>query len=378
MHMMQLPYSEDLNIGHLSRILDPSRTTNCYKFFWFQAILNKLTFEHTRFSFDELINEMIADAWYMVTEYHLHLGPCGVKDNLEEAVKYIGSVTTFRSSENRNMILAYLEKSDDRNLHNYKKELIKNVPYWLQSPFFVDINIERQERNKPQLLTHKINQQRRLLYYFELFQYMDTPIRMNEEWVPYLVNNKEILKGWLQLKLIHYLQSRNPSVPGIADKISPPQERKIEKVRDYWKLIINVRPEIRDIFGDIELADQKISIDHFVPWQYVAHDELWNLHPTTTTINSSKNNNLPSWEKYFEQFARIEYLSYKLSKENEAVRGAFDKVAKFHLNNDEIVRELYCDGLSEGDFRDRLDHMIRPVYDAAKNSGFREWVFEEA
>lgn len=76
-------------------------------------------------------------------------------------------------------------------------------------------------------------------------------------------------------------------------------------------------------------------------------------------------------------FARIEYLSYTLSKENEAVRGAFDKVAKFHLNNDEIVRELYCDGLSEGDFRDRLDHVIRPVYDAAKNSGFREWVFEE-
>ena len=63
--------------------------------------MNKLSLECTRFTYDELINEMIADAWYMVTEYHLHLGPNGVKDNLEEAVKYIGSILPFRSSEKR-------------------------------------------------------------------------------------------------------------------------------------------------------------------------------------------------------------------------------------------------------------------------------------
>ena len=51
----------------------------------------------------------------------------------------------------------------------------------------------------------------------------------------------------------------------------------------------------------LELVDQKISVDHFVPWQYVAHDELWNLHPTTKSINSSKSNNLPVWDRYFSQ-----------------------------------------------------------------------------
>ena len=374
--MIQLPFSEELNIGYLSRILDPDRTTNCYKFFWFQAILNKLSPEHTRFTYDELINEMIADAWYMVTEYHLHLGPCGVKDNLEDAVKYIGSIMPFHSSEKREVILAYLEGCDDRNLISYKRELIKNVPYWLQSPFFDEIKIEKKEKNKPQILTQKINQQRRLLYYFELFQQMSTPIRMNDEWVPYLIKNKEILKGWLQFKLIHYLQSRNPSVPGIADKIIPPQNRKLDKVRDYWKLIINLRPETRDIYGNIELADQKISVDHFVPWQYVAHDELWNLHPTTNSINSSKSNNLPVWDKYFSQLAKLEYQSYELSKENEAVRSSFDNIAKYHLNSAEIAKELYCDGLSEDDFSNRLYNVIHPVYDAARNSGFREWEYE--
>ena len=82
---MELPYSEELNIGHLSKLF--GKTTNCYKFFWFQAILRKLDGIHNRFTFEELINEMIADAWYMVTEYHLRLGPIGSKDNLEEISK---------------------------------------------------------------------------------------------------------------------------------------------------------------------------------------------------------------------------------------------------------------------------------------------------
>ena len=76
---MKLPYSEKLNIGYLSRLFD--NTSNCYKFFWFKAILGKIQKEKTRFTFDELINEMIADAWYMVTEYHLRLGPLGITDN---------------------------------------------------------------------------------------------------------------------------------------------------------------------------------------------------------------------------------------------------------------------------------------------------------
>ena len=84
---MQLPYSDELNIGYLSKLFE--NTSNCYKFFWFQAILEKVDSAKCRFTFDELINEMIADAWYMVTEYHLRLGPLGVTDNLEEVVKYI-------------------------------------------------------------------------------------------------------------------------------------------------------------------------------------------------------------------------------------------------------------------------------------------------
>ena len=159
------------------------------------------------------------------------------------------------------------------------------------------------------ILTDEINRQKRLIYYFALIAGLKTEIEIDSLWSDYLVRNKDILKGWAQLKLIQYLQNKNPSVPGIADKIEAPTSRNIERVRKYWNLIIQIDPSLRDIYGDVDLADENISVDHFVPWQYVAHDELWNLHPTTKSINSSKSNLLPSWKLYFNSLGSLEYLS---------------------------------------------------------------------
>lgn len=70
---MQLPYSKGLDIPYLSRIFD--NKSECYKLFWFQAIVNKIEKGNSSFTFEELVDEMIANAWYMVSEYHLNLGP---------------------------------------------------------------------------------------------------------------------------------------------------------------------------------------------------------------------------------------------------------------------------------------------------------------
>ena len=137
---MELPYSEELNIGHLSKLF--GKTTNCYKFFWFQAILRKLDGIHNRFTFEELINEMIADAWYMVTEYHLRLGPIGSKDNLEEIAKYIHENYHIRSTEKRDKLMEFLQTTEDKNIKKYKLDLIRYVPYKLQVPFYDEIHID--------------------------------------------------------------------------------------------------------------------------------------------------------------------------------------------------------------------------------------------
>lgn len=371
---MQLPYSEELNIGYLSRLFD--KITNCYKFFWFLAILKKMDGRKNRFSYDELINEMIADAWYMVTEYHLHLGPLGSTDNLEEAVKYIHNEYGFIPSEKREKILAFLQTTDDRNITKYKADLTLNVPYRLQVPFYDEISIERSMWNgSKQNLADEINRQRRLMYYFVLISGLNTEIEIDDLWAAYLIKHREILEGWVHLNLIKYLQSKNPSVPGIADKIEVPKTRNIERVRDYWKLIVQVDPSIKDIYGDVALTNVNISIDHFVPWQYVAHDELWNLHPTTKSINSSKSNMLPDWERYFELLGEIEYRAYVLKEQNNLIAHEFKKIEPYHLNNLEVRKQLYDEGLDRSTFIGRLEHVIKPVYEAALNSGFKEWVY---
>lgn len=371
---MQLPYSEELNIGKLSRLFE--NTTNCYKFFWFQAILRKVDKQRFKFSFDELINEMIADAWYMVTEYHLRLGPLGITDNLEEVVKYIYDHYGFMSSEKRDKIIDFLCATDDKKITKYKSDLTLNVPYRLQVPFYDEITIERSMWNSSKtLLTDEINKQHRLMYYFTLVSGLKSEIELDYSWAEYLSEHKTILKGWAQLKLIQYLQNKNPSVPGIADKIEAPMERDITRVRKYWSLIIQMDPSLKDIYGDISLVDKKISIDHFVPWQYVAHDELWNLHPTTKNINSSKSNSLPSWETYFNALGRIEYRAYKLKTENELVEREFNKIAPYHLNNQEIRNSLYAENLDRNTFIERLGHVVWPVYESAQRSGFKEWIY---
>ena len=54
---MQLPKSEQLNIASLSRLFD--NKAECYKLFWFQAILNHVCKGQQEIRFEELIDDMM-------------------------------------------------------------------------------------------------------------------------------------------------------------------------------------------------------------------------------------------------------------------------------------------------------------------------------
>ncbi|MCR5705086.1 MAG: HNH endonuclease [Eubacterium sp.] len=367
---MNLPYEPSLEINNFSRLFD--NTSECYKFFWFQAILTKILEGKDTMTFEELIDEMIADAWYMVTEYHLNLGP---NDALEKVVNYLQETTQMKSSEKKEVILEFLKNCSDREVNEKKRTLRRNVPYRLQAPFMEYVKGKEWNVSERARIA-KINQEKRLIYYFSEFNGMNTTIRIEPDWLVYIHKNQEIIRGWIQYNMITYLQRRNPSVPGIVEKLYPPQERKLEKVKKYWKLLLELHP-MKEIYGHNELNGQSISIDHFVPWSYVAHDEFWNLHPTTKSINSSKSNNLPDWDIYFPQLVSLEYQSYEMMWKYDSVHAAFEKCAKEHLNSFEIQGRLYREGLSLNEFSDSLEEVIRPVYQSAKNCGFRNWIYSE-
>ena len=363
---MQLPYSEVLDIPHFSRLFD--NKSECYKLFWFQAIARKVKEGHKVITFKTLINEMIADAWYMVSEYRLNLGP---NDALERVVHRLSEISHMKSSEKKEEILKYLETCKDKEVMALKRTLVQNVPYRLQAPFMESMKGKEWKRSGKDLAV-RINQERRLMYYFLQFNGLDTQIEIQDEWVDYIEWNYEIIQGWVELNLIQYLQRRNPSVPGIVDKLYPPKERKLEKVKKYWKMIVSIKP-VCEIFGEELLNERNLSIDHFVPWSYVAHDELWNLTPTTRSINSRKSNSLPDWNTYFPMLCKSEYLSYEMMWQYPKIHDEFEKCAKEHLNNQEIRHKLYQQGLAETEFSGRLEEVILPVYQSAKSMGFSNW-----
>ena len=366
---MKLPNSDRLNTEILAHLFD--NTSECYKLFWFKAIVTSVGAGKRILTYEELIDKMIADAWYMVTEYHLSLGP---KDTLQSVIELMKSKNPeIKSSAKEAVIIDYLANSKDKEIITKKRTLTLNVPYRLQAPFLSEIKGKAWDMPYADLAA-LINQSDRLIYYFEAINGLSSRIIIDENWAKYIEKNIDILLGWIEYHMIVYLQRRNPSVPGIVDKLKSPQERKLEKVKKYWKLVLSLAP-VREIYNDQILVENDISIDHFVPWSYCAHDEFWNLSPTTKSINSSKSNYLPNWDVYFPKLANLEYQSYKLIWQSEIIHKEFNKCAKEHINNEDIQQRLYGEGFTFEEFAGRLKTVIQPVYNAAHDCGF-DWNWE--
>lgn len=102
---------------------------------------------------------------------------------------------------------------------------------------------------------------------------------------------------------------------------------------------------------------------------------MWNLNPTTKSINSSKSNNLPDWDTYFKKLAQQEYHSYQLMWKNDIVHKEFEKCAKEHINSDDIRYRVYRRGLEYPVFAEELKSIILPVYQSAQNCGFGRWKY---
>lgn len=365
---MNIPSSTKLNTSALARLFD--NKSESYKLFWFKAILHEIARGFSVISFRDLIERMIVDAWYMVSEYKLNLGP---SDTLEKTVLYISSKENFLPTEKEEVLLEYLHKTDDKQIKEYMCTLSLNVPYRLQAPLME--TPESRMWYKITEITDYINTRNGMIYSIERNGSLDSSIRISDEWIDYLLSNLGILIGWTDYNLILYLQRRNPTVPGIANKIYPPQERKLTAVTGYWKYLIQNRP-VYDIYSDDLLTTKDLSIDHFVPWSYIASDEMWNLIPTVKSINSSKSNNLPDWGMYFGRLAKAEYDAYVFTENDKLAGKLFEKCARENLNNEDIKYRLYIPGQTEEHFKNQLSDIILPVYEAARNMGFKEWVYK--
>ena len=374
-------YYNTLDIEGFSKMMNSP--SYCYKFYWLEAIVQLISANKTEATYDEIINKMISNAWYPVLEYHIHLsgiyGKDIIKDNLERAVLRLQELSQLANNASDIEIINKLhEFSEDKELRFYKKELTKNVPYKALSGFAnrgsEKINLDS-SAGRLRAYYNKLSQSEILLpYTFNDDKGLKRVINFNDGWIQMIRDNTVNILGWIQLEKVKWLQNNNPEVPGLVYKLAPADEkmRKLTNARKLWDAVLEVKP-IVDVFKNEPIDAEKYDLDHFIPWSFVMNDELWNLMPMDSSWNSKKNNKLPKWDLFFDQFADNQFDLYELLYEKPEIYKLYEACYRDNLHSIWANRELYCKGNSKEEFHKILGKNMRPVYDSARRQGYEIW-----
>ena len=372
-------YYSQLEIESFSRMLkDPAF---CYKFYWLEAIVNIINQNVVETKMDDIIDEMIANAWYSVVEYHIHLSGFvkgEVVDGLERAVNKLKQESDLASFASKAEIKEEIKKHN-KAIQSEKTQLTFMVPYRALAGFFdyhdIKVNWERRTQliEYIQFFDKTVT---RLPYVFGEGNGLNRKVIFNPDWIEMINDNTVEILGWIQFEKLKWLQNNNPEVPGLVYKLKQGDNvRKLDKVRNLWNGILDCTA-VLDVYTNKNINRNDYDVDHFVPWSFVMNDELWNLMPMDSSLNSSKSNNLPDWDLFFERFAANQYKLYKLIYEFDGIHALFEKCYKDNLHSIWAQQELYKSGINQVTFYDVLSQNMRPVYDSAKRQGYSVWMYK--
>lgn len=371
-------YYNTLDVEGFARMMkDPSY---CYKFYWLEAIVKLILEGVTETTFDAVIDEMICNAWYSVREFHIHLSGMQfdgqVRDGLERAILTLTGLSDLAANASKVEIKNAIREHNGE-LRKAKVQLTNMVPYRALAGFFdnVQVTVDWENRTKMTEIIELTNQSRVCLpYTLGMGSNLKKEIRFQKPWIAMIQDNAVSILGWIQYEKVKWLQNNNPEVPGLVYKLMPMDEkmRKLGHVRKLWEGILTFS-EVRDVFTDKPVVPKEYDVDHFIPWSFVMNDELWNLMPMDSSLNSSKSNRLPKWDPFFIRFANNQYLMYCMIHEKDGIRKLFENCYRDNLHSLWAGQELYRKGNSKDQFYGILQKNMRPVYDSAKRQGYEVW-----
>lgn len=369
-------YSNTLDIESFSLMMkDPSY---CYKFYWLEAIVKLISEGVSDTTFNDIIDEMISNAWYSVREFHIHLSGFQngeIRDGLERAVIKLSELSGLPSNASKTEIKNAI-KDYETDLKKVKEQLTNMVPYRALAGFFQRSD-EAAYWNSTSLMIEyiqRINDIVLLPYTLGSSPKLKKEVHFNSSWIDMIQDNTVSILGWIQYEKVKWLQLNNPEVPGLVYKLAPLDEkmRKLNNVRKLWEGILEVQP-IHDVFTDKPLVSRNYDVDHFIPWSFVMNDELWNLMPMDSSLNSSKSNRLPKWEPFFTRFAANQYQLYELVNQSTRIHKLYEACFRDNLHSIWAGQELYRPGNSKEEFCSILQKNMQPVYDSARRQGYEVW-----
>ncbi len=371
-------YHNSLDIEGFSQMMkDPSY---CYKFYWLEAIVQLVSTGIDQTTFNDVIDEMICNAWYSVREFHIHLSGMQadgkVRDGLERAVLALTELSNLPANASKIEIKNAI-KEHETELRAAKEQLTNMVPYRALAGFFqkegsvVDWNSVR----RLTIYIENVNRNVVLLpYTLGTSGKLKKEIFFQPAWAEMIRDNTVSILGWIQYEKVKWLQNNNPEVPGLVYKLTPMDEkmRKLGNVRKLWEGVLTLS-EVRDVFTGEAVVPKQYDVDHFIPWSFVMNDELWNLMPMDSSLNSAKSNRLPKWDPFFRRFADNQYLLYGFIYEKPEIHKLFEACFRDNLHSIWAGQELYRQGNTKEEFCRILEKNMQPVYDSARRQGYEVW-----
>lgn len=362
-----VPYSDKIDSRTFSILLDGDKVAASYKMYWLLGILDEASIGNEEIEFNKIIARMITYAWYPIRRYKLSFGRF---DNLKNPINYAAEKYKFRNNCSQKELLNFLYTSDDAELKAMMKELTNNVPYRLISPFFKNDLRGIKDSSKNKMITYLSQNNGSCIY--KIIKGEKDKIVLNDVWADYLRSNYRLIKSWINFKLVCFIQKRNSNVPAVAFKLEAQNNRKLSSAVKLWNKIID-SSNITDIYTGKDFSSENykeygvLSIDYFIPWSFVMHDEIWNLVPTFKNINSKKSDNLLPFDKYIDSFCSIQYKAFSYVCDKNVEHALEEYMNVLRLNNPFD----YYKNTSRESFSLKLKQSVSPLYQIAENQGFQ-------
>lgn len=353
---MNIPQSNRLSTVKMSQVFN--RTTATYKFYWFIGLIDLVVKKgKSRMSVWDVVIEMVANAWYPVCYFHLSFGK---QDSLNMAIARLRESFNLPINKKKDEISEWLHANiDSKQVVSAIKILTNNVPYRFLRPW-IDTSDDTEMVLRSQTFENGC-----------LYRFVDgdsMQIEINERWLEYLQANYAVLKDYAYWNLTMFLQTRNPNVPNIPNKLIKEETRNsLTKQHEYWDFAISHGLEVHCIYTGRLIERGDYALDHFIPWSFVSHDLLWNLLPADESINSSKSDRLPLLEEYLPKLANLQQQAIRTCLKNNYHK----KILEDYLSLGYTAQELAA--MDNEHINDCFYRTYSPLNQIALNMGFETW-----
>jgi len=347
--MPQLPQNKHLPIHLLMACFN--KTSATYKYYWLLSIIQALETGKTIITKKELFARMISSAWYTVNYFHVSFGK---QDQLQRAIEQIRIIEKITIDESQESIVTQLINSRNNQTNTELKYFNNQVPHWFLSPWFPKLdksNIEKASQDFLQNCPYALHKDF---------------IQLNVSWLNYFLENASLIKDFCYWNLVVYLQSKNPNVPDIPNKIIKPATRSslVGQRKKFWDIVIKEKGSISCIYTNKDLVIGNYAVEHFVPYSFVSHDLIWNLIPADKSFNSTKSDKLPSLDKYFSSFFNLQVSAIEIIREKQPRNQFLQEYLTIFPEMDE------CSDISNLITSSRYREKIQPLISIAANNGF--------